>query len=162
MFNAAIKDPKLLGAIERLKLGEGSTFSRQLHAAKANPLHTKKVRLFYAEGPKGGVYGILLADSIPFRGASKKNGTVGIGVYITPKMRRKGIASSLVAAVRAYYPTRTLISEAWNKGSLLFWHSVVPITKSEPVVYDCSLNNFLPENHWKYNDITPLTGKGIV
>lgn len=153
MYNKALDDPRLRLAIARLKLGKDSAFSRQHEAAKKNPQNTKRVRLFYVEGPKNSVTAILLANFSLFRGEPGVRGKIPIGVFVSPKYRRCGLASSLVKAARKHYPRSTLYTEAWDKASMLFWHKLVPITKNEPAIYDHTLNEFLPEGY--SNDLVP-------
>lgn len=129
----ALKDDRLRKAIFRLRLKEGE-FSRLASIAELpddQRLFTGKVcsktRMFFSEGPLGGISGILLA--------TRFRRLVRIGVYVDRKRRRQKIATRLVEAAREHYPATPLRGDAWSDASLNFWNKVVPLTRRGPATF---------------------------
>ncbi len=124
----ALQDERLAKAIQRLRLKNGDFSGHEAHVKQTGD--KKSIRMFYVEGPRGGVHGILLARRPQIRG-----GVTRIGVYVDRKSRRRSIGRSLVEAARSYYPSAVLRGTAWNDASLEFWNKVTPIVGREPARY---------------------------
>lgn len=120
-FEEALKEPKLKKAIQRLRFADGDFFYQEsLVRAK---LHSPKtVRIFYAEGPRGGISGILLARK-RWDDSHRK-----LGIFVDRKNRRQNLATSLVMAARFYYPSCRMRGIGWDDRSSRFWKKVKPIT----------------------------------
>ena len=138
----AVKDDRLKRACQRLRLKDG-TFTLwesaaewpcQYHRGPSCECPLKQVsdvRMFFAEGPKGGISGVLLANRL-----IDMKGVIRIGVYIDRKNRRKNVATRLVEAARSHYPAAQLRGTAWNEASLGFWNKVKYLTGHEPLLFN--------------------------
>lgn len=113
----ALRDEHLKRAVCRLQLKDGDF---AYHVACAS---RRKIRMFFAEGPRGGVRGILLAH--------RRHQRMRVGVYVDRKSRRAGLATMLLGAARLHYPESPLEGVIWNGASHEFWTKVRPITRHE-------------------------------
>lgn len=125
-FEDAIKDKKLSKAIARLRLKNGYFQHQAWQMRPTNQWDRPKlrsVRLFFAEGERGGIHAVLMAH--------KESSWVRIGVFVDRKRRRQQVGTSLVVAARHHYPKTPLRGVAWSDPSTNFWRRVRPITATE-------------------------------
>jgi GNAT superfamily N-acetyltransferase len=123
-FSDALLDKKLKKAIQRLRLRNGD-FKDQADECVPGD---RRTRMFFVEGPRGGIHGILLAN--PFHPAK-----VTVGVFVDRKSRRRNFGTQLVEAASTYYPMKSLQGVAWNEVSARFWMKLRPLTRQNPVDY---------------------------
>jgi len=127
-FVDALRDRRLKKAIRRLRLKSGDFYYHE-QSVKDYPDDTAKARVFFAEGPRGGIRGILLASR------QKDRGPVRIGVFVDRKSRRQNIGTDLVLAARSHYPYAPLATNAWSNTSMQFWTRLRGITGKTPRDY---------------------------
>lgn len=119
----ALQSPRLAQAFKKLRLTDGH-FQMLGERVKQGIGKSEEVRMFWVEGPKGGVRAILIAWSRNTRSS------ISIGVYVDSKSRRKGLGRLLVVTAREHYK-RPFKVTAWSPLSSVFWDSVAPSLESE-------------------------------
>lgn len=107
----AMQDDNIHARLKKLRLEHGEF--KQLMSDTQRGIPRAPVRCFLAVGPRGGIYGALMAYL--------DHGYVRVGVFVSTRYRRRGIGSKLVNAAQSYYAGRKFKATIWSDTSSRFW-----------------------------------------
>ena len=108
----ALKDEKLLSILKKLSWEDGH-FSNFLEPYLAKRLGPKSTRIFIAYTKKGSPVGMAYVYTKKGSSYYSMNGP-NFGIFVSSRMRRKGIGTALVSKVREYYKRDFIVGRADN------------------------------------------------
>lgn len=130
-FGDALRNKRLRPAIRKLRFknGEFEATEESLSRSKINGqvFEEDTTRMFFFEGPRGGIRGILLASRL------HSDAPVHLGVYVDRKSRRRNVGTSLVLAALEHYPDAKFSTTSWDETSSRFWNRLRPMTGQDPI-----------------------------
>lgn len=130
-FGDALRSKRLRQAIRKLRFKNGefaiAEESLARHKIDGKVFEEDTIRMFFLEGPRRGIRGILLASRV------HDEAPVHLGVYVDRKCRKKSVGTSLVLAAVEHYPNSKFSTSAWDETSARFWKKLKPMTGHDPI-----------------------------